>query len=181
MRHSVTASFRPAGRTALLAAIAVALLATSGCSWFGRDSLYDLSEDQRPLEVPPDLDLPDTSAAVLAPAGTQSALRSETGASGNAAAGPTPAGTGFNVALPRDQAFARVGEALAAVDGLEIATRAELLGAYDVSYMGSDFLVRVTAVDAGTYVSAVDPRGLPAEGEAPDTLMASLKAALGGR
>ena len=181
MRHPAT-SLRPAARAALLATLTVAVVAASGCSWFRKDgNIYAMSEEARPLEVPPDLDLPDTSAAVLAPAGTQSALRSKTGASGNAAAGPTPAGTGFNVALPRDQAFARVGEALAAVDGLEIATRAELLGAYDVSYMGSDFLVRVTAVDAGTYVSAVDPRGLPAEGEGPDTLMASLKAALGGR
>lgn len=181
MRHSVTASFRPAGRTALLAAMAVALLAASGCSWFGRDSLYDLSEDQRPLEVPPDLDLPQTTGAVQ-PAEPTSALRSETGAQQAASATTTAAaGGGFNVAMPRDQAFARVGDALAGVDGLEIATRAELLGAYDVSYMGSNFLVRVTAVDAGTYVSAVDPRGLPAQGEGPTTLLATLKAALGGQ
>lgn len=182
MRHSVTASFRPAGRTALLAAIAVALLATSGCSWFGRDSLYDLSEDQRPLEVPPDLDLPQTTGAVQpeAPA-LVVAVEADCCApvcERNADAG---AGGGFNVAMPRDQAFARVGDALAGVEGLEIATRAELLGAYDVSYMGSNFLVRVTAVDAGTYVSAVDPRGLPAQGEGPTTLLAALKAALGGQ
>ena len=182
MRHSVTASFRPAGRTALLAAIAVALLATSGCSWFGRDSLYDLSEDQRPLEVPPDLDLPQTTGAVQ-PEAPASGLRSQTGAQQSASTATTSAGAGggFNVAMPRDQAFARVGDALAGVEGLEIATRAELLGAYDVSYMGSNFLVRVTAVDAGTYVSAVDPRGLPAQGEGPTTLLAALKAALGGQ
>ena len=182
MRQPATTSLHPAARIALLSALAVAVIAASGCSWFRKDAgPYAMSDEARPLEVPPDLDLPDTSAAVLAPAGTQSTLRSETGSSANAAAGPTPSGTGFNVALPRDQAFARVGEALEAVDGLVIATRAELLGAYDVSYMGSNFLVRVVAVEAGTYVSAVDPRGLPAEGTGPDTLMASLKATLGGR
>jgi hypothetical protein len=45
---------------------------------------------------------------------------------------------------------------------------------------GSDFLVRVTKVDAGVYVSAVDPRGMPASTAAATQLIASLKAALGG-
>jgi hypothetical protein len=40
--------------------------------------------------------------------------------------------------------------------------------------------VRVTKVDAGVYVSAVDPRGMPASAEAPAKLIAALKAALGG-
>ena len=38
----------------------------------------------------------------------------------------------------------------------------------------------VTKVDAGVYISAVDPRGLPAAGDAPQKLMAALKTALGG-
>ena len=76
--------------------------------------------------------------------------------------------------------FAKVGDALAAIEGVTIASRAQLLGTYDVSYEGSNFLVRVTTVDAGVYVSAVDPRGLPATGEAPAKLIAALKAALGG-
>ena len=56
---------------------------------------------------------------------------------------------------------------------------AQLLGAYDVAYEGSNFLVRVTAVEAGVYVSAVDPRGLPAAGAAPGKVIAALKAKLG--
>jgi hypothetical protein len=39
--------------------------------------------------------------------------------------------------------------------------------------------VRVTKVDAGVYVSAVDPRGMPATSEAAIKLVAALKAALG--
>jgi hypothetical protein len=69
---------------------------------------------------------------------------------------------------------------LAATEGVTVASRAQILGTYDVSYGGANFLVRVTAVDAGVYVSAVDPRGLPASGEAPQKLIAALKAALGG-
>lgn len=182
MRLPAPVMHRPAARAALLSAIALAVLAASGCSWFRKDAgAYAMAPENRPLEVPPDLDLPDTSAAVATSSGTSSALRSATGArpaAGTAATGAP--GPGFNVALPRDDAYARVGQALEGVEGLEIASRAQLLGAYDVSYMGANFLVRVTAVEAGTYVSAVDPRGLPADGEGPTTLMAALKAALGG-
>ena len=54
-----------------------------------------------------------------------------------------------------------------------------MLGTYDVTYEDSNFLVRAVAVEAGTYVSAIDPRGLPATGSAPK-LIAALKAKLGG-
>jgi hypothetical protein len=79
--------------------------------------------------------------------------------------GSTP--LGFTVPGERDAVFAKVGDALAATEGVTVASRAQLLGTYDVSYEGSDFLVRVTKVDAGVYISAVDPRGLPAAGDAP--------------
>jgi hypothetical protein len=69
---------------------------------------------------------------------------------------------------------------LAKIEGVDVASRAQLLGAFDVNYGGSNFLVRVSAVEAGTYVSAVDPRGMPASGDAPAKLIAALKAALGG-
>ena len=42
-----------------------------------------------------------------------------------------------------------------------------------------EILVRMVAVEAGTSVSAVDPRGLPAAGAAPK-LIAALRAKLGG-
>ena len=182
MRHPAPTSLRPVVRAGLLTATALAVLAASGCSWFRKDAgVYAAAPENRPLEVPPDLDLPQTSGALAAPEAPSSALRSATGARPAAApAAASAPGPGFNVAMPRDQAYARVGEALEAVEGLDIASRAQLLGAYDVSYMGGNFLVRVTAVEAGSYVSAVDPRGMPAEGEGPATLMAALKAALGG-
>ena len=88
--------------------------------------------------------------------------------------------TGFTAAGSRDEVFNKVGEALAAIDGVNVASRAQLLGAFDVNYGGSNFLVRISAVEAGAYVSAVDPRGLPATGEAPAKVIAALKAAIGG-
>ena len=167
-------------RPATLAVLAVAVLAASGCHWFRKsDKNYQQSAENRPLEVPPDLDRPNTDAAVQpASESPQSVSRSSMPApvASTAAAGTT----GFTVAGERDGVFAKVGEALAATEGVTIASKAQLLGTYDVNYAGSNFLVRVTKVESGVYVSAVDPRGMPATNEAATKLVAALKAALGG-
>jgi len=168
------APFKP-----LLAAfVALAVLGTASCSWFRKDAeVYRMSAESRPLEVPPDLDRPDTSAAMTpTPSAPQSVLRSQVGA---APAASAPAGIGFAAAGTREQVYARVGAALESIEGVTIASRAELLGSYDVRYRGSDFLIRVTPAQDGSYVSAVDPRGVPATGEAPVALVAALRAALG--
>ena len=148
----------------LLAGIALG----SGCSWFRKtDKLYAQSPETRPLEVPPDLDLPRTDTAVNVP--SQAATNAV--ASGQASGG-------FTLAVARDDAFAKVGEALAAVQGVSIANRAQALGVYDVNYEGANFLVRVAGTEQGSYVSAVDPRGLPATGDAPKKLIDALRSAL---
>lgn len=164
-------------RAAVAAALAVAVVGASGCRWFRKgDDLYAQSPENRPLEVPPDLDQPDTSGAMKMPPAGGSVTRS----SMPAPAASTATGTGFTVSGDHDAVFEKVGEALAATTGATVVSKAQLLGTYDVDYEGSKFLVRVTRVDAGSYISAVDPRGLPATGEAPVKLIAALKAALGG-
>lgn len=163
-------------RALVLALLAVSVAGgLSGCKWFkkGAKGDYALSPEARPLEVPPDLNLPSTSGAMQIPA----AASAQAAAPGAAAA---PASGGFNVAGTRDEVFAKVGDALGGIEGVNIASRAQLLGTYDVSYEGANFLVRVVGVEAGAYVSAVDPRGLPATGEQATKLMAALKAKLGG-
>ena len=157
-------------------AVAAVVVAVSGCHWFGKDDAYQQSPETRPLEVPPDLDLPNTQGAMQLPAGeTRSVTRSSMGPSAAAAAA-----SGFTVAGERDDIFAKVGDTLAATAGLTIASKAQILGTYDVNYEGADFLVRVTKVDAGVYVSAVDPRGMPATNDAATKVIAALKTALGG-
>ena len=163
-------SYSPFLRPLALAALAIAVLGVTGCKWFRKGNPdYAMSAETRPLEVPPDLNLPDTAGAMKLPP--------------TAAQAPTPgaasSATGFNVAGTREEVFAKVGDALGGIEGLTIASRAQLLGSYDVAYEGSNFLVRVVGVEAGAYVSAVDPRGLPAAGSAPK-LIAALKAKLGG-
>ncbi|KRG86964.1 hypothetical protein ABB34_05670 [Stenotrophomonas daejeonensis] len=166
MRHS-----RTAVRALSLALLAIATTVTAtGCHRGARGD-YALAPEMRPLEVPPDLNLPNTAGASQVPA-LASASRP--------AAQAAPAQGGFTVGGSRDEVFGKVGTALEAIDGVTIASRAQLLGSYDVAYEGSNFLVRVVAVDAGAYVSAVDPRGIPATDAAAVKLVDALKARLGG-
>lgn len=156
--------------TLALAAVVIAGTAT-GCSWFhkkGPKGDYALSPEMRPLEVPPDLTRPDTAGAMQVPT-----LASQS--RGQAAAAQA---NGFAVAGGKDEVFDKVGTALEEVDGVAIDSRAKLLGAYDVSFAGEKFLVRVASSDAGSFVSAVDARGVAATGPAPKRLIAELKSQL---
>ena len=170
MRQSVSTV-----RVLSYALLAVAVAAgTTGCFKRGVKGDYALAPEMRPLEVPPDLNLPATTGDNTVPP-----LASATKPAAPAAtAAPAAGNTGFTLAGSKDEAFAKVGTALEGVEGVTIASRAQLLGSYDVAYEGSNFLVRVVAVDAGAYISAVDPRGLPATAEAPVKLIAGLKAKL---
>ena len=169
---------RPFVSMIAMPATALVLAATvSGCHWFSKEDVFAQPEASRPLEVPPDLDLPDTEGAMALPG---EAPRSVTRSSMSAAPASNDSVSGFNVAGDSDDVYAKVGDALAAIPGVTIASRAQVLGAYDVSYEGSNFLVRVSSLQGGAYVSAVDPRGVPATSGAPVKLIAALKAAIGG-
>lgn len=173
-------------RAAVAGVLLVGLVATSGCSWFRKsDELYAPSPANRALEVPPDLDQPRTDAGMAIPgsataSGTVAAAAAAPAGATASASAETAGGAGFVVSGTRDEVFAKVESALAEVEGLTVASRAQLLGAFDVNYQDINFLVRVSEAEAGAYVSAVDPRGLPAAGPAPAQLIATLKAALGG-
>ena len=164
-------------RLAVALAVTMTLLAGTGCSWFRKgNKLYRQDAATRPLEVPPDLDMPRGNGA------GSSVMASDTGAASRTPARPmaaVPGTGGFTIAGTREAAFDRVGKGLEGIDGVTIVSRAQLLGAFDVSYGGSNFLVRVVGTDAGAYVSAVDPRGQPANAEAPTRLISALKTALG--
>jgi len=163
-------------RNILPAIAATALvLGSAGCSWFSKDSPFELAADARPLEVPPDLDVPSTEGAMEIPGqpGTTSVMRSSLGQPSAA-----QAASGFTIPGNREDVYTRVGTLLEATAGVEIASSAQVLGVYDVAYEGSDFLVRVSEGQGGVYVSAVDPRGVPATGEAALKLIAALQAGL---
>lgn len=156
---------------AVLATLVLATAATTGCSWFRRgDGLYSGSAESRPLEVPPDLDAAAAASASAPGVTTASGAQRATAAAQSV--------VGFSLAGSRDEVYERVGQALAAVEGVTISSRAQLLGAYDVAYGGANFLIRVSPAEGGVQVSAVDPRGLPASGDAPRRLVETLRGAL---
>ena len=165
---------RSSMRYVAIAAVAVAVVGTSGCRWFKKDNaLYAQSPEARPLEVPPDLDRPRTDGAMALPGTASSVTRS-----GTAPAATADSKVSFSAAGQRDAVFARVGEALAAAEGVTVNSQSQVLGTYDVSYGDSQFLVRISAGQGGAVVSAVDPRGVAATGDAPARLIAMLQAAL---
>jgi len=132
-------------RPLLVGAIVVALLASSGCRWF-RSSDYTRSVENRPLEVPPDLDAPATANAMPMPVPTGLG----TG---------TPAPVGFVVADSPENTWPKLGAALAGIEGVVVVGQAQALGSYDVSYQGQNFLIRIENTAGQSRVSAIGANG----------------------
>ena len=92
----------PIPRPLAIAVLAIAVLGVSGCKWFKKGNPdYALSAEARPLEVPPDLNLPNTAGAMKLPP-----------AAGEVSAQPgaVASTTGFNVAGALDDVFAKLGD-----------------------------------------------------------------------
>jgi uncharacterized lipoprotein len=154
-------------RRAVSAAMIAALASSAGCSWFRGNSGYENSPESRPLEVPPDLDSPNTDPSMQVPA-----------VAGAAAAGPVT-GKSFLIADAADSAWRRLGLALERIDGVTIDSRAELLSVYNVSFEGESFLVKVAAEGEASRISTVSAEGSELTTGAAGRLLAQLKTRLG--
>lgn len=155
----------------LLAATTV--VALSGCSWFrGKDAPYMESRESRPLEVPPDLVVPSSSAALQIPPAAAGAP--SPGEAPPVAPGPA---TNFEISDTAENAFRRVGLALARIDGAT-ATPVAALNSYEVGFKGANFLVRVTAQGESVRVDAISPEGTPVSGGPAGELLGLLQARL---
>lgn len=158
-----------------LRGLVLVLLATSisGCAWFRNEPAYLSSSEGRPLEVPPDLALPSSSAALQVPAASASATPP----------GETPpmaaqVGTSFNVADSSENAFRRVGLALARIDGVDSSKPVAALNSHEVAFRGSTFLVRLTAEREGVRVDALSPEGAVLSAGPATELLAALRTRL---
>ena len=153
-------------RPLLLGALILAVASTSGCSWFKKKNAdYSSSPENRPLEVPPDLDLPDTSAATVVPS------------SANLGAGVRTSNAGVLVPGSATDVWAKVGQVLGGVSGVEVTGRAEALRTYDVSYQGQSFLIRVEDAGGQSRVAAISPDGQIMSGGAAGQLLRAIKGA----
>ena len=156
-------------RTLLVGAVALALAsASTGCNWFKSKSKsnYASSTESQPLEVPPGLNLPDTSGATALP--------------------PVSTGTGSRSGVASDIAllgsattnYPRIGAALESIEGVTINGRAEALGSFDVSYQGQNFLIRVQDSASASRLVALSPDGRILTSGPAAALMAAIKAKL---
>jgi uncharacterized lipoprotein len=146
-----------------VAAMAI-VLSTSGCGWLRHKSDYKASREANPLEIPPELDRPDTSASTALPVASS-------------VSAPRSTGEG-RLAMAASEAFPKVGEALASIDGVVVNGRTEALNSYDVSYKGENFLVRVLDAAGGSRMVALSSDGRMLNTGAAAELMAAVKAKL---
>jgi uncharacterized lipoprotein len=132
-------------RPLLAGAIVMALLASSGCRWL-HGSDYTRSVENRPLEVPPDLDVPASNNALPLPAASS-------------VGGSAQAPVGYVVADTPGNTWTKMGAALATIPGVTVVGQAQALGTYDVAYQGQNFVIRVENTAGQSRVSAISPTG----------------------
>ncbi|KJV37018.1 hypothetical protein [Luteibacter yeojuensis] len=90
-------------------ALLMSVLVVSGCGAFRSTKQWEKAKQEAPLEIPPGMDTPSTSAALVIPdAGSGAA------AAGGASAAPVS--DGFILTDAPDAAYRRIGETLAAGD-----------------------------------------------------------------
>jgi uncharacterized lipoprotein len=155
-------------RALLASTFAVALLATSGCHNrivrrqdgsvrflpHSHNSDYSKSQENRPLEVPPDLDTPATDPSMQIPAGRAG------GSTGSIA--PTGGNPSFVLADSVSGSWDRMGRSLERINGVTITQRTQLLNSYEVQYKGATMLLRATPEGGqSTRVDAVGADGQP--------------------
>ena len=176
-------------RALFATSIATALLAASGCSmfhhkdggsWFHRHNQdYQKSQENRPLEVPPDLDTPATDPSMQIPAarGTSSGVDNAPPAAN--AMMPASSDPTFTVGDTMAGTWDRMGRALERIDGVTVTQRAQVLGTYEVQYKGATMLLRAAAEGAATRVDAVGPQGRSIRTPEAIELLGLLRARIG--
>lgn len=148
---------------------------------------YALPPQARPLEVPTDLDLatiknPTLDSTVLASAPTQGAALAGLGLPRPMTTIDSKTSSFLVQAKSQAELFSEVGKTLSHIDGLQVASQAEEIGAYKVRYQGTEFVVKTGASPGGMYdVRVNDLRGMPALSQAPMLVLQTLKQQLHGR
>ena len=160
--NSQTRAVRPLMMVGV-AALALAVLASSGCSWLRAKTHYADSKEANPLEIPPDLDKPDTSSATAMPAVSSVAAPAANGSSDG------------RLSVPASEAYPKIGELLANTAGVTVNGKAEALQSYDVTYKGESFLIRVLDASGGSRMVALSPDGRMLNTGVAAELMADLK------
>ncbi|MEO8801921.1 MAG: hypothetical protein ABI304_06080 [Rudaea sp.] len=123
-------------RTTVL--IALAAVAVGGCSMFHhRDNYYSKAKETQPLEVPPDLDTPSTTDALIVPEAGNSGTAGSAGATvGSAPPAATLDNGKLHVSDTVENTWKRVGLALERADIGKIDARDETAHSYTLAVSG---------------------------------------------
>jgi uncharacterized lipoprotein len=186
-----------------LPALALSGLLLSGCGLFRSERAWQNAQQQSPLEIPPGMDTPSASAAlVIPPQGSNQATSN--GATARVGNTPGTITDGFIMVDSADDTYRRVGEALANGDIGTLQGHDDAALSYTMSVMASDqpaekpgFFGRMFGKGSNASGPAVAPRQVVvtvtnsgqgssqvrAQGEAAAVakVIDSLKARLGGK
>lgn len=175
----------PSFRPLLAIVVGAALLSQSGCVWlrtkFANTAVYEDAEQVDPLEVPPELDTPNTSAGVAIPDVTPNPMANAPASTApqSVPVAPSAPMDGFVLADTAEGAFRRVGVALTKIEGVTVGVGSPELGTHSVTFQGTPMLIRIEGTGESVRVSAVGPDGTRLSGGAAGQLLALLKARLG--
>ena len=120
-----------------LPALVLTGLLLSGCGIFRSERAWQTAKQQSPLEIPPGMDTPNASAALVIPpqGANQPTANGATARVGNAPAAITD---GFILADSVDNTYRRVGEALGNGEIGKLQSHDDAAHSYNLSVMASD-------------------------------------------
>ena len=186
-----------------LPALALTGLLLSGCGMFRSERAWQNAKQESPLEIPPGMDTPSASAAlVIPPLGGNQA--SSNGATARVGSTPGTITDGFILADSVDETYRRVGEALSNGEIGSLQGHDDVAHTYNLSVLASDqpaekpgFFARMMGKGSSSSSAGVAPRPVlvtvntsgqgssevRAQGEAAAVakVVDSLKSRLGGK